>query len=339
MAFKKDFDGGKLDGFQAPARGYVPRTESQPYFDMAEQYTFGDRMFQSNEGPSFPAHQYIVSGTSATTPDSNLRVSENPEGGGIAGPFYKGGCDSPPGTLVHLIDQSGDESQTMFPCFDRPSLTDLLDARGLWWRYYQATVGAGLWNGLDAIKHVQRSAEYSSRVIAPSSRVLTDIANGKLANVTWVTPTAQASDHANITDGSGPSWVASVVNAVGTSKYWDSTAIFITWDDWGGWYDHVKPPMYNPYELGFRVPLLVISPYAKAGYVSHRQHEFGSILKFTEETFDLGSLFATDVRADDLSDCFDFAQTPRRFKTIPAPLPASYFLHQGVSMVSPDDDR
>ena len=121
-------------------------------------------------------------------------------------------------------------------------------------------------------------------------------------------------------NGSGPDWVASVVNAIGESPYWNSTAIFIVWDDWGGWYDHVQPQQFdNYYELGFRVPLVVVSPYAKRGYVSKVQHEFGSILAFSEETFGIpkGSLGTTDVRADDLSDCFDFTQRPRTFTPIP----------------------
>jgi phospholipase C len=116
-----------------------------------------------------------------------------------------------------------------------------------------------------------------------------------------------------------------VVNAIGNSQYWNDTAIFITLDDWGGWYDHVKPPQYNAYELGFRVPLIVVSPYARPGYVSHVQHEFGSILKFIEGTFALGSLGYTDARADDLSDCFDFTQAPLTFRTIASKRRASYF--------------
>jgi phospholipase C len=212
---------------------------------------------------------------------------------------------------------------------------ELVDRKGLSWRYYHATPGAGIWNGPDAILHIRESPEYEADVITPPSQVLTDIAGGRLANVVWVTPTGLASDHSLATDGSGPSWVASVVNAIGESPYWDSTAIFVTWDDWGGWYDHVKPPVYNSYELGFRVPLIVISPYAKHHHISHRQHEFGSILKFTEKIFGLPSLHTTDVRSDDLFDCFDFSKPPSKFKHIPAKYPPSYFMHQPST--EPDD--
>ena len=159
-----------------------------------------------------------------------------------------------------------------------------------------------------------------------------------LATVAWVTPTYAASDHAGNTNGTGPAWVASVVNRIGKSKYWNNTAIFIAWDDWGGWYDHVKPPQFNSYELGFRVPLIVISPYTPKGFMSHKQHEFGSILKFTEQALGLGSLGTTDVRADNLSDCFNFSQKPRPFQKIAAPLSESYFLNEPISTQPPDDD-
>jgi phospholipase C len=152
-----------------------------------------------------------------------------------------------------------------------------------------------------------------------------------LSNVTWITPTAQASDHPMITDGSGPDWVASVVNAVGESQFWDNTAIFVVWDDWGGWYDHVTPPNYSSYDLGFRVPMLVISPYANNGYVSHVQHEFGSILKFSEEQLGLPSMGTTDERADDLSDCFNFDQSPTPFVAIPTTRGKTYFLAHRTS--------
>src|SRR5579862_1568431 len=356
QAFSVDYDGGAMDGFnlerslclhkhrhsknKCPAEdvrsyAYVPQSETKPYFSMAKQYAFADKMFATQAGPSFPAHQYIVSGAATISQSSTLSAAENPVD---ATQKFTGGCDSPKGSLVVLIDANGAEDQQVFPCFDRPALPDLIESKQLTWRYYQSGAGAGLWNALDAIKHVRYSSEYSVDVVNPPSQVLKDIANGNLANVVWVTPTSKASDHAGATNGTGPSWVASVVNAIGKSAYWDSTAIFVTWDDWGGFYDHVKPPQYNSYELGFRVPLIAIGPYAKQGYVSHAQHEFGSILKFTEKAFGLGSLGVTDQRADDLSDCFNFGMQPRKFEPIEAPLDAQYFLHQPRDNEIPDDD-
>ena len=317
------------------AYGMVPRSESKPYWDMANQWVLGDRMFETNQGPSFPAHQYIISGSSTNFNHSSLRASENP-----ISPQHTstGGCDSPSGSLVALIDPSGSEQHKVYPCFERLTLTDLLDSKHLIWRYFEYRYRPGLWAAIDTIRHIRSRSNYKTVVEAPSSRVLADVLNGDLEPVSWVTPEADDSDHAKVTDGSGPSWVASIVNAVGQSKYWNDTAILVTWDDWGGWYDHVKPPMYNSYELGFRVPLLVISPYAKRGYVSHQQHEFGSLLKFVEQTFGLGSLKTTDVRSDNLADCFNFNQSPRKFHPIHAPTGPMYFRNHTSTNTTPDDD-
>ncbi|HWO28477.1 MAG TPA: alkaline phosphatase family protein, partial [Candidatus Acidoferrum sp.] len=177
--------------------------------------------------------------------------------------------------------------------------------------------------------------------------VLTDITSGKLAQVSWVIPTGTNSDHAgNTLSTGGPSWVASIVNAIGASSYWSNTAIIITWDDWGGWYDHVPPPKIvndgtswgSGYVYGFRVPLIVVSPYAKPAHISHVNHDFGSILNLIEETFSVPSLGYADAYADDLSDCFDYTQTPIPFKTIDAPLNATYFLNDKSPRIDPDDD-
>jgi phospholipase C len=189
------------------------------------------------------------------------------------------------------------------------------------WRYYQNGGGAGLWHPFDAIKHVRYGKDYAN-VITRSQQILQDVHAGRLAGLTWVAPADAWSDHASKHGtAKGPAWVAAIVNAIGESSYWNSTAIFVVWDDWGGWYDHVPPPLYNSYELGFRVPLIIISPYARRGYVSKVQHEFGSLLAFSEETFGIpkGSLQDTDVRADDLKDPFDFSQRPRSFVPIKAP--------------------
>ncbi|MDQ6940886.1 MAG: hypothetical protein M3169_00020 [Candidatus Eremiobacteraeota bacterium] len=348
--FTTEYAGGAMNGFDrvgsgactgcpAPdvrAYGYVPQSETGPYWQMARQYAFADRMFQTNEGPSFPAHQYIVSGTSLASTSSPLLASENPNA--PAGATSTAGCDAPAGTTVALIDPaSGDESQRTAPCFEHPALFDLLDAHGVSWRYYQPRTGAGLWYAPDAIQHIRFGADYAN-VVTPSTNIISDVQSGKLAQVSWVIPTAAASDHAKSTDGTGPAWVASVVNAIGASPYWNDTAIFVTWDDWGGWYDHVKPQQFNAYELGFRVPLIVISPYARPAYVSHVQHEFGSILKFTETTFGLGTLGYTDARADDLSDIFDFNQQPIAFRTIQSARTASYFQRLPADTRTPDDD-
>jgi phospholipase C len=360
-AFTAMYDGGKMDGADLipvlcnpgavncpppnPQFMYVNPAEVLPYFHLAEQYTFGDRMFQTNQGPSFPAHQFIISGTSAPTATSNLFAAEN------VAPGTGVGCIAPPGNVVALIDPSGKESMFQYPCFEHPTLTDLLDAKGISWRYYSDSAGS-IWTGPDAIQHICQPQTQNGKLVCTGSawnnvivpprgtpaQVLTDIANTQLAQVSWVIPDGKYSDHAHVNDGSGPSWVASIVNAIGNSPYWANTAIFITWDDWGGWYDHVSPQIINSYEYGFRVPLIVVSPYAKAGYISHATHDFGSILKFIEETYGLASLGYADAQADDFSDCFNFTQTPLQFHTIAAPLSTEYFRNDRRPPTDPDDD-
>jgi phospholipase C len=346
------YDGGLMDGAdkikqfcdpghkckKAPPNfqfKYVTTSDVTPYFSMAEQYTFADRMFQTNQGPSFPAHQFIISGTSAPTTTSDLFAAEGPSGTPLSGRHT--GCTAPAKQRVALIDPTGQETIKVFPCFEHPTLADLLDLQQIDWRYY-APIGAGLSTGPNAIRHLRFGPDWTKNVVLHSAQVLTDIQNGQLAPVSWVMPNRLESDHPGGSDGSGPAWVASVVNAIGTSQYWSSTAIFITWDDWGGWYDHVAPPIYGSYQYGFRVPLIVVSPYAQPGYVSHVAHDFGSILKFTEEVFNLPSLGYADSRADDFSDSFNFHQAPLPFHKIPASHDANYFLHDKRPQDDPDND-
>jgi phospholipase C len=166
--------------------------------------------------------------------------------------------------------------------------------------------------------------------------------------VTWITPAGQYSDHPGLPNATGgPSWVASIVNTIGNSPFWSNTAIIVIWDDWGGWYDHVPPPKIindgkswgSGYVYGFRVPLIVISPYAKREYISHVDHDFGSILNLIEQGFRLHSLGYADAHTvDNLSDCFNFDQAPREFKTIEAPLNADYFINDTRVPDDPDTE-
>lgn len=345
---------------------YVQASDVRPYFTMAETYTFNDRMFQTNEGPSFPAHQYILSGTSAISETSKTYVADNPAGNSRPDGSYWAGCLAPADSLLNLIDTSqpfpnSTYTQLQGPeCFEHPTLTDLLDAHGLTWKYYAALPGS-IWTPPNAIQHMCQPegspnktycagpdwTDSNPKVVIEGSgaQIITDIQNGQLATVTWVIPDGQASDHAFGNKGLGPSWVASVVNAIGESPFWSDTAIIVTWDDWGGWYDHVAPPIRNTnsYEYGFRVPLIAISPYAKPKHISHQYNDFGSILKFIEETFDLPEIdpsvgYADSYALGDLSDCFDFTQLPLQFTPIAAPESKDFFLHRKVKPTPPDND-
>lgn len=319
------YDGGKMDGFDLVLKrgkkllnyAYVPQSETAPIWTLAARFAFGDRMFQSNTGPSFPAHQYLIAGQSALADD-------NPDGD-LSKTVW--GCDARPGTLVPLISPPGSET---FPCFDYTTLGDELDHAAVTWKYYAPSIGTpgGNWSAYDAVRHIRQGPDWTKDVISPETTILSDITAGKLPQVSWVTPSFTNSDHQGSRSTTGPQWVASIINAIGTSQYWQHTAVFVVWDDFGGFYDHVAPPQLDLMGLGFRVPLIVVSPYAKLGYVSHVQHEFGSIDKYIEVTFGLPSLGQTDTRADDLSDCFNYSQTPTPYRAVTGVLPAGFFLAQ-----------
>ena len=342
--FVTDYDNGKLDGFDVarPKDGMgpisvVPRSESQPYWTIAQRYAFADRMFSSNSGPSFPAHLYLVGGQSAGI-DSLPWYN-----GADLAPGALWSCGAAPGTLVSTLLPNGQPGPNVFPCVDFPTLADDLSQHGHSWRYYAPAIHKDIgyvWSAYSAVKHIYDNPAAWANVVSPETTVLTDAAKGNLADVTWVTPSLVNSDHGspNSSDAGGPSWVASVVNAIGKSPEWNSTAIVITWDEWGGYYDHVLPPRVDSMGLGFRVPLIVVSPYAKHGYVSHVTHEFGSILRFAEETFGIPTLGTRDARSDDLGDMFDFKQRPAPFQTVGTRLHAQDFLRQAPSSEPPDSD-
>ena len=214
-----------------------------------------------------------------------------------------------------------------------------MDAAGISWRYYTSGIykDGNLWNAFQAISHIRYGKDWKANVVNPQTRFFRDVKNGVLPAVSWVTPTCGNSDHAGCFASHGPAWVASLVNAIGKSQYWNSTAIFVMWDDYGGWYDHVPPALVDYDGLGIRVPLLVISPYAKQGYVSHVQYEHGSILKFVEDRFGLPRLSASDARATSPeSDCFDFSQPPRTFVPIRSALNQAYFETEPLDRRPPD---
>jgi phospholipase C len=338
--FWADWDHGKMDGFghypkQYPlpnfAYGYVPQSETVPLWTLASEYTLADRMFQSNSGPSFVAHQYMIAGQSNNS-------DENPNDSVLDDSW---GCDSPAGTTVALLGPNGTDLPGVYPCFDYQTVGDLLDAANISWRYYAPAVGGGgyPWSAYDAIKHIRYGPDWTKNVISPDTQLFADLQIGRFAQVTWVVPAYEYSDHpGSDATAQGPDWVGDVVNAIGESQYWDSTAILIAWDDWGGWYDHVPPPSVDPMGLGFRVPLIVVSPWARHGYVSHVQHEFGSFLKLTEEVFSLPSLNTRDAISDDLSDCFDLTQTPLPFVPVPVATGPWHFVQLKLSGKPPDDD-
>jgi phospholipase C len=293
---------------------------------MASQYVLADRMFASNlDASSFVSHQYIIAGQASSAVDY---------------PSSVWGCDGGSGDYVYTITQSRGYGPTIQACFDNLTLGDELDTAGLPWRYYTAALNGdgNIWSAYQAIRHIRYGSDWATDVISPQTNFFSDIAGGFLGSVTWITPTCGNSDHAGCGSNTGPQWVASLVNAIGTSQFWDSTAIFIMWDDYGGWYDHV-PPAYVDYDgVGIRVPLLVISPYAKKGHVSHVHYEHGSILRFAEDQFGLKRLAPSDTRANSPeADNFNFSQAPRKFIPFPSRLTQSDFIKAPLDTRIPDE--
>lgn len=338
-AYRTAYDNAKMDGFDLegvhggrPAGtypySYVDPAAIAPYWAMAKRYALLDRFFETQGSESFTAHQDLIAAGTPVT--SSQYVIDNPS----SGPW---GCGwSAPGTTTPLITRAGayQAAGGPFPCYSYRTLRDLLDRKGISWKYYTPSIltkGGGLWNAFAAIRAVYDGPQWTTNVSRPEQNILTDIAKGELPGVAWVVPDANDSDHPGESADRGPSWVAAVVNAVGKSTYWGTSAIVVVWDDSGGFYDHVPPPQMGYGGLGFRVPALLISPYVRANVVSHEQFEFGSIVRFVEEVWSLGSLHQTDQRASSVGDVLDFNQSPRTFEPISAPLNASYFLHEKPS--------
>jgi phospholipase C len=318
--FDKEENYGGPPSVQYPEYVYVPPSESKPYFDMAHEGVLADNMFQSQLDESFIAHQYIIAAQAASAVDL---------------PAGDWGCEGGSYDKVATITQQRNQyGPTELACFDYQTLGDELDTAGLSWRFYASRYGSrssgtgGDWSSYQAVKHIYEGADWKY-VVSPNWKFITDVRAGQLANFTWITPVCDDSDHVNCPGGYGPSWVSALVNAVGKSKFWNSTAIFIQWDDWGGLYDDVKPPFEDYDGLGFRVPLIIMSPYAKANRVSHVQYETASVLRFAEDLFGLNQLAAADKRATSpAADCFDFTQSPLPFVKIKSPLPPKFFMHQ-----------
>jgi len=321
-------------------------------------------MFQTNQGPSFPAHQFLFSGTSAPVAYPNTFydwfAAENNTGSGGYG------CIAASGTVVKEVDPTGKESagytppdpagaNAGFPCYEHNTLVDLfgpVKTPTITWKYYGNAL-SGLWEAPNAIDHICKPTGFggtcqgdpwtNGNVLTNPVRVLSDLgvtgtgpSSCQLPQVSWVIPDGNWSDHpGTVGHDGGPSWVSAIVNAVGgydnsgkplsvangngyNCGYWATTAILITWDDWGGFFDDVDPVLTmsrdgnqtggypgtcvgtvcngTHYVYGFRVPLLVVSPYAKAGYISGGGvyppacpssycHDFGSILNFIEYVF------------------------------------------------------
>jgi phospholipase C len=314
------WDKGKMDGFgsvSAAAERYayaqMTREDVPAYWQWARHFVLGDNFFASAQGPSFPNHLFTIAAQSGGThdnPTQNLDLLR--ERHRKTGLFKAWGCDSIDTAYIQVEDREG-VVKNVPPCFDFLTEGDLLTGAGVPWAYFSATnmQNGYLWSAYDAVRHIRENLDLWRTHIFPVDDVIQDIKKGRLPPVTWVTPRFELSDHPEYSLCWGQNWTTEVVNAIMRSPMWKDTAIFITWDDYGGFYDHVPPPQVDKFGFGIRVPLLVISPYAKRGYVDHTRGEFSSILRFVEDNWGLSQLTHRDRHADNLSEAFDFSQDPR----------------------------
>jgi phospholipase C len=357
---RSDIDKGKMDGFvkmselaqrncadetdpncsaskAVDVMGYHTQSDIPNYWKYAHDFVLQDHMFEPTASWSLPEHLFQVSGWSA-----NCTQHDQPSS-----------CTNalmptprpPKGNPKNLWKQKN------APVYAWTDLTYLLHRDGVSWGYYvvagsepdcendaavscspvhQNAKTPGIWNVLPFFDTVRKDGQLGN--IQSVHNFYTDAKNGTLPSVSWVVPSGEVSEHPPRPISSGVAYVTSLVNAVMNGPNWDSTAIFLSWDDWGGFYDHVVPPAVDANGYGLRVPGLVISPYAKRGYVDHQTLSFDAYLKFIEDDFLGGQRLdpATDGRPDprpkvrenvkrlgDLTSDFDFTQAPRPPETLP----------------------
>ncbi len=356
-----DINGGKMDGFIAQAQkgkgscadpndpacsgnghsdvmGYHDAREIPNYWSYAQNFVLQDHMFEPNASWSLPSHLFMVSGWSAKCSqqgDPNSCVSN------IQGPF----------TTKQINQHKADYAWT--------DMTYMLHKANVGWAYYvapgtepdcaddaascqtvkQGAKTPGIWNPLPNFDTVKQDGQLGN--IQSLTNFYSAAKNGTLPAVSWIAPNGKESEHPPALVSTGQSYVTGLINSIMQGPDWSSTAIFLAWDDWGGFYDHVAPPTVDQNGYGLRVPGLVISPYAKKGYVDSQTLSFDAYLKFIEDDFLGGSRLdpKTDGRPDprptvrenvsilgNLVNDFDFTQTPRQatiLSTNPAPGPAS----------------
>ena len=317
-------NGGKMDQFDLVKNGEsmhgftsFTRKGMPNYWAYADEFVLSDRTFSSMYGPTFPAHLYTVGAQAGRVTGNKLEVEEP---GGY--------CDDPTETVYRFVkltkkevrdvmraeekadvDRIGDYWERVRACFDFEVLPDQLIDEKISWTYYADNPS---WmNALLAIDHIRNSKYWDTNVRDPDE-FLRDVRREKLRKINWLVPPPYANEHPGGTSVcAGENWTVQHLNALMRSKYWKSTAVFITYDDFGGFYDHVPPPHLDIMGLGPRVPMLIISPWAKQGFVDKTEYEFSSVLKFIEDTFGLKCMTARDCGASNMMNAFDFDQDIR----------------------------
>jgi phospholipase C len=297
-----------MDGFDrggiSTRWAYTQLTKQQlpNYWRWARQNVLADNFFSSETGPSFPNHLYAIAAQSGGAVD-------NPRRTGFSSNTF--GCDAPPQQRVQVLRHGS--FTYVRPCFEFQTVGGLLDAHGVPWAYYAANDDQKgyIWSAYSAIRRYREERARWRRHVFPVDNVVADIRAGRLPPVTWITPRFELSDHPPWNSRFAMNWVTGIVNAIMRTSMWQHTAIFLTWDEWGGFYDHVPPRRVDEVGLGFRVPLLTISPYAKRGYVDDALGEFSTPLRFVSDNWGLDYLTRRIADAHNFEHVFEFGRRPR----------------------------
>jgi phospholipase C len=298
------------------------RSDIPNYWAYARHFTLADHFFSTVMASSFPNHLVTVTSRPLRVDGDPVESSYHPR---------SWGCDGASGTRVDVL--IGGAHREIYPCFNARTLADEARAHGVSWRYYAPPRGAigYIWSTLDAIRHIRYSSLWPSHVL-PEENFVSDVARGKLAAITWLIPDLVVSDHPPVSMCSSENWTVEQINAIMRSRFWKSTLIVLTWDDFGGFYDHVPPPHVNQLLYGPRVPAIFISPFARAGTTDHTVYNFDSVLRFIEDRFGLGHLSWLDQRATSISDALNTGQKPlpplvlptRNCADVPTGVPSGY---------------
>ena len=313
-------NGGEMNCFHADGYNQYLERDIPNYWAYAREFVLADNFFSSIYGPTGVEHLWTFASQSDRFVDH-----ERP------GQFATGQrdfCDDPFELMwsfkeltpaqeaeAFAMEEEGEEGvlgvrslwTLRWPCTEVRVLPDLLEAQGISWKSYRGD--NSFVQPLRMVRHVRFSEMW--RHVVPDSEFIEDVQSGRLPSVSWLTPSFGLSDHPPASICKGENWLVQQLNALGSSPYWDSTAVVLTWDDFGGFYDHVVPPHVDIYGLGPRVPTIVISPFAKRGAIDSDVMEFSSVLRFIEQVFGLPALTERDRTADDMLSAFDFSQAPR----------------------------
>jgi phospholipase C len=313
-------NGGAMDGFAIEpvsdvfAYSQYLEQDIPNYWHWAREFVLSDNFFASVAGPSYPNHLYMIAGQSGGAFDNPIQAPDVLKVRTDKGLAKTWGCDAPDGAYVLVKDPDTGvvAEHGLRPCFTFTTQGDQLTERGVDWAFYAAQdfqVGY-IWNAYAAIDHVFHTDEFE-RHTRPVDNLVRDIREGNLPPVTWATPRFELSDHPPWSTCYAHNFVTKIVNAVMRGPMWKHTAIFVTWDEWGGFFDHVRPPEVDVFGLGIRVPLLVISPFAKRGLIDHELGEFCSVNRFIADNWGLPYLTDRVRGATNYEHVFDFRGRPR----------------------------